>query len=128
MRSELLEILRCPYCGGSFDLVASLFHRTDGDEIRDGILGCQCCIFPVVDGIPVLHLQSNATDARDLVQAGRPEAALRCHRTQMGPNNPIAWIDESEARRWLGVEYFRRSPLESIDGSALEQLGEPLEV
>jgi uncharacterized protein YbaR (Trm112 family) len=77
LKSDLFEILRCPYCGGVFDLVESLFHRTDGDEITDGILGCQCCIFPVVDGIPVLHLQPNATQARDLVQAGSPDAALR---------------------------------------------------
>ncbi len=77
MKSDLFEILRCPYCGGVLDLVESLFHRTDGDDIRDGILGCQCCIFPVVDGIPVLHLQPNATQARDLVQAGDPDAALR---------------------------------------------------
>src|SRR5690242_2107821 len=77
MKSDLFEILRCPYCGGRFDLVESLFHRAAGDDIQDGILGCQCCIFPVVDGIPVLHLQPNATLARDLVQAGNPEAALR---------------------------------------------------
>ena len=77
MNAELFDILRCPYCGGRFDLVESLFHRSDGEEIRDGILGCLCCIFPVVDGIPVLHLQPNATAARDHVQAGHPELALR---------------------------------------------------
>jgi len=54
--------------------------------------------------------------------------ALRCHRTQMGRDNPIAWIDEDDARQWLGAEYFRRSSLESVDGAALEQLGESLEV
>jgi uncharacterized protein YbaR (Trm112 family) len=77
MKSELFDILRCPYCGGSLELVESLFHRTDGDEILDGILGCLCCIFPVVDGIPVLHLQPNATAARDQMQAGHPDLALR---------------------------------------------------
>jgi len=65
-----------------------------------------------------------AIDVRGWV--ARKLEALRCHRTQMGPNNPIAWIDENDARRWLGAEYFRRSPLESVDGSALEELGEPL--
>ena len=45
-------------------------------------------------------------DVRDWVP--RKLAALRCHRTQMGPDNPFAWIDEDEARRWLGVEQFRR--------------------
>jgi uncharacterized protein YbaR (Trm112 family) len=74
---ETLEILRCPYCGGRLELVTSLFHRRSGDEIQDGVLGCQCCIFPVVDGIPVLHLQPAATTARDQIQAGRPDLARR---------------------------------------------------
>jgi len=55
----------------------------------------------------------------------RKLAALRCHQTQMGPRNPISWIDEEEARRWLGVECFQRSPLESSGGAILEQLGGP---
>jgi N-acetyl-1-D-myo-inositol-2-amino-2-deoxy-alpha-D-glucopyranoside deacetylase len=63
-------------------------------------------------------------DVRDWVP--RKLAALRCHRTQMGPNNPMAWIDEIEARRWLGVEQFRRASLDGVDDSVLEQLGEPV--
>ena len=59
--------------------------------------------------------------------ASRKLAALRCHRTQMGSNNPIAWIDEDEARRWLGAEHFRRSTLEAAaPDSLLERLGEPV--
>jgi uncharacterized protein YbaR (Trm112 family) len=77
LRVETLEILRCPYCGGRLDLVTSLFHRRSSDEIQDGVLGCQCCIFPVVDGIPVLHLLPAATTARDQIQAGRPDLARR---------------------------------------------------
>jgi uncharacterized protein YbaR (Trm112 family) len=77
MQLATLEILRCPYCGGRLALVDSLFHRRTSDEIHDGILGCHCCIFPVVDGIPVLHLQPPATAARDRIQAGEPELARR---------------------------------------------------
>ena len=78
MRPEVFEILRCPYCGGRLELVESLFHARAADgAIEYGILGCQCCIFPVVEGIPVLHLQPNATVARDHVQAGHPDLALR---------------------------------------------------
>jgi N-acetyl-1-D-myo-inositol-2-amino-2-deoxy-alpha-D-glucopyranoside deacetylase len=55
----------------------------------------------------------------------RKIAALRCHRTQMGIRNPLVWLDEDEARHWLGVEYFRRSPVSGAAGeSVLEQLGE----
>jgi uncharacterized protein YbaR (Trm112 family) len=77
MNVSLLDILRCPYCGGRLELVTSMFHRAEGATIRDGILGCHCCIFAVVDGIPVLHLQAASTDARAHIEAGRPDLALR---------------------------------------------------
>src|SRR5258708_30058094 len=77
MHIDSLSILRCPYCGGRLNLVDSLFHRVSDDEIHDGILGCHCCIFPVVDGIPVLHLQPAATAARAHIEAERPDLALR---------------------------------------------------
>ena len=49
-----------------------MFHRAAGDEIQDGILGCRCCIFPIVDGIPVLHLLPPSVAARGHVEAARP--------------------------------------------------------
>jgi LmbE family N-acetylglucosaminyl deacetylase len=57
--------------------------------------------------------------------AARKLAALRCHRTQMGTRNPISWIDERDVRDWLGVELFRRSPLDSNGSQVLEQLAAP---
>lgn len=77
MHTDLLEILRCPFCGGRLELVTSMFHRTDGDTIHDGVLGCECCVFPVVDGIPVLHLQPSAKAAQAHIEAGQPQLALR---------------------------------------------------
>src|SRR5499427_1668944 len=77
MHIQTLEILRCPFCGGRLELVTSMFHRSIEDQIHDGILGCHCCIFPVVDGIPVLHLQPAAVTARNHVEEGRPGLALR---------------------------------------------------
>ena len=77
MLVSTLDVLRCPYCGGRLELVITLPHRSIEDHIQDGILGCQCCIFPVVDGIPVLHLQQASTDARAHIEAGRPDLALR---------------------------------------------------
>lgn len=77
MRPETLEILRCPYCGGRLEVVESLFHRRNGSEIVDAILGCHCCVFPVVDGIPVMHLSAPAVVAKEQIEAGRPERAKR---------------------------------------------------
>ena len=77
MRIETLDVLRCPYCGGRLSVVESLFHRRSADEVQDAILGCHCCIFPLVDGIPVLHVLPASTIARDQLQAGRPDLARR---------------------------------------------------
>src|SRR5690349_5680024 len=77
MRTSTFAILRCPYCGGRLELVESLYHRRSATTIDDGVLGCQCCIFPVVDGIPVMHLQPAATTAREQIEAGRPDLARR---------------------------------------------------
>ena len=54
MRLNLLEILQCPYCGGSFALDEGASLRRSGDEILTGVLRCQCASYPIVDGIPVV--------------------------------------------------------------------------
>ena len=58
----------------------------------------------------------------------RKLAALRCHRTQLGPGHPIAWIDDDQARRWLGVEYFRRAPIPGVNQSPLEEIARTVNV
>ena len=77
MLRELFDVLRCPYCGARLELVTSSYHRVDGDEIVDGIIACHCCVFPVIDGIPVMHLNEPAPAAKDHVEAGHPELARR---------------------------------------------------
>lgn len=109
MHFDLLEILRCPYCGGHLELVTSLFHQSTADSVANGVIGCQCCVFPVVDGIPVLHLHAAAVKARELVEAGTPALALR---TMVGLD------DEEQARAF---EAAAASP-----GSTFKELVEAL--
>ena len=54
----------------------------------------------------------------------RKLAALRCHHTQIGQDNPFRHITDDQARRLLGIEQFRRSPLEAGWDSVIEQLGD----
>ena len=63
-------------------------------------------------------------DVRDWVP--RKLAAIRCHRTQFGPRHPILRITDEQARRWLGVEYFRRADIPGVAGSLLESIGEAI--
>ncbi|MGE5244722.1 MAG: PIG-L deacetylase family protein [Betaproteobacteria bacterium] len=60
--------------------------------------------------------------------AARKLRALHCHRTQMGPRNPLSWIDEADMRECLGRELFRRSPLDSNGARVLETLAAPEDV
>ena len=69
--------------------------------------------------LPTLSIDVRAWVPRKL-------AALRCHRSQFGSRHPVVWIDEDQARRWLGVEYFRRAPIPGVDESLLEQIGQPV--
>jgi LmbE family N-acetylglucosaminyl deacetylase len=54
----------------------------------------------------------------------RKLAALQCHRTQIGLDNPFRHLTDEQARHLLGVEQFRKSPLEAGWESVLEQLGQ----
>lgn len=69
MRSDTLDILRCPFCGGRF-----VFAATGMDY---GVLGCHCAAFPVVDGIPVLHLADPVPAVLAHLDDRRPDLARR---------------------------------------------------
>jgi SAM-dependent methyltransferase len=77
MKLASLEFLRCPYCGGALELATSMFCERLEDEINYGVLGCQCCIFAIVDGVAVLQLDDASKAARAHVEAGRPDLARR---------------------------------------------------
>lgn len=55
----------------------------------------------------------------------RKRSALACYRSQFRPDNPFARLDAAEARRLLGVEYFRRAPINRRT-AAFETYGEPI--
>jgi uncharacterized protein YbaR (Trm112 family) len=72
---ELFDILRCPFCGNRLELVRSVFHRSTDRELEDGVLECQCSWFPVVAGIPVMHLEPPVPVALGHLESGRPDLA-----------------------------------------------------
>src|SRR5215475_159961 len=76
MRLKLLEILQCPYCGGSFELDGGHSLRMSGDEVNTGVLRCQCAGYPVVDGIPVLMAAYAGDAAFQRLLSDDPELAL----------------------------------------------------
>ncbi len=53
MRTELLEVLRCPVCRSELRLAPA---QVEGEEILSGTLTCTGChaVYPIADGIPDL--------------------------------------------------------------------------
>ena len=76
MDLPLLDLLRCPFCGTHLDLVDNEALVRDGSQVTWGVLGCQCCAFPIVDGIPVLIADDPTRAAMHAMEAGRREEAL----------------------------------------------------
>jgi uncharacterized protein YbaR (Trm112 family) len=76
MDVTLLSVLRCPFCGTRFTLVDNDALIRDDDRIDAGVLGCECCAFPIVAGIPVLIADDTTREAMHALEAGEAERAL----------------------------------------------------
>src|SRR3954468_4057322 len=77
MHASLLDILRCPFCGTRLALVDNDALVRDDDRIDAGVLGCECCAFPIVGGIPVLIADDATREALHGLEAG--DAARPLH-------------------------------------------------
>ena len=76
MLIETLDLLRCPFCGTRLSVVENAALDRGPARIQSGVLGCECCAFPVVEGIPVLIANEAARDAMHALEAGRGDDAL----------------------------------------------------
>ena len=76
MVESLLDLLRCPFCGTRLSLVENDALHRRGTEVESGVLGCECCAFPIVAGIPVLVANDDTRGAMHALEGGRQEAAL----------------------------------------------------
>ena len=90
----LLDLLRCPFCGGRFNLAEGppTVRAADG-RVDAGILWCECCAFPVVAGIPVMRADDTTRAAMAHIEAGRLAEALE---TLLG-------LDESRGERFRAL-------------------------
>ncbi|MCC7417141.1 MAG: PIG-L family deacetylase [Acidobacteria bacterium] len=104
---------------GAMKAVVEAAHARGASPLASAFWGINPDAFGVSAEPPAFTVDVRPWIARKL-------AALRCHRTQFGPHNPLAWIDEDDARRWLGDEQFRR--MEPAATSLLDGIGRPAHV
>ena len=77
MRDTSLDLLGCPFCGARIAVVDNEALVNRNGMVEFGVLGCECCAFPLVDGIPVLIANDVTRRAVRALEAGRPELALQ---------------------------------------------------
>ena len=76
MHATLLDWIRCPFCGTRPQLIDNpALARTDA-RIEAGVLGCECCAFPVVAGIPILLADDATRAAMHALERGNRDEAL----------------------------------------------------
>jgi SAM-dependent methyltransferase len=100
MNVDLLNKLRCPFCGGSLN-VSTRGQELSG-QLEYGVLSCYCQRYPVVAGIPILKKRGISVthtndEVVDLIKAGRNQDALLAVLTPAPPN--VA----SLAPKWAGL-------------------------
>jgi SAM-dependent methyltransferase/uncharacterized protein YbaR (Trm112 family) len=52
MKQELLELMKCPYCGTDFE-IDEVYSENEG-EIINGYIKCECNEYPILEGILIL--------------------------------------------------------------------------
>jgi len=87
---------------GAMSGIVSVARERSGAPPDSSFWGISADVFGAHAAPPTV-----VVDVRDWT--ARKLEALRRHRTQMGPHNPLAWIDGEHARHWLGTEQFRRA-------------------
>ena len=110
MDVALLEILRCPFCGTRLDLVSNDALAREGSRIDFGVLGCQCCAFPIVDGIPVLIADDVTRGAMHALEAGHRDDARAAllGLDAAGADRLRAVLDDGSATYRLALEIISR--------------------
>lgn len=76
MQATLLDWIRCPFCGTRLQLVDNAALARDETRIEAGVLGCECCAFPVIAGIPVLIADDETRAAMHALERGDRDEAL----------------------------------------------------
>jgi uncharacterized protein YbaR (Trm112 family) len=76
MHLSTLEWLRCPFCGTRLAIVETSPVEKSGDELTSAVLGCECCAYPIIAGIPVMIADETTRTAMHQLEAGNGDSAL----------------------------------------------------
>ena len=113
MKKESLSLLRCPFCGTDISVASGAICQEENGSLRTAILGCECCAYPLVDGIPVLLATDCTREALTALDANDIDRARQI----------LLGINDTAARTLASLTAGSRTPtyrelLEIISGDA----------
>ncbi len=115
MREALLDVLRCPFCGSRLTVVDNEGLERSNGRIEAGVLGCDCCAFPVVAGIPVMIADDTTRSAMDQVTGGQHEQALF---TMLGLDEARSVAFRTQLESGRQATYLEALAILSLDAEA----------
>ena len=101
MQIALLDWMRCPFCGTRLRLVDNAALARSETRVEAGVLGCECCAFPIVAGIPILLADDPTRAAMHALERGDRHAALA---TALDVDRAQA-VDLARTREAAGLTY-----------------------
>ncbi len=102
MKQELLELMKCPYCGTDFE-VHETYEEKDR-EIINGCIKCECSEYPILRGILNLKINPLSKYSLELLKKGKIKEAVML---LLGPNVEGIWtISDFLRSKHLGGQFF----------------------
>ena len=74
MKRELLELMKCPYCGTDFEIEE--IYSENEEEIINGYIKCECDIYPILEGILILKNTPTKEYIIEYLKKGENEKAV----------------------------------------------------
>ena len=74
MKQELLELMKCPYCGTDFEI--DEVYSENKEKIINGCINCECNEYPILEGILILKNTATKECIIEYLKKGEIEKAV----------------------------------------------------
>ena len=110
MKKELLEIMKCPYCGNDFEIEE--IYSENEEEIINGCIKCECDTYPILEGILVLK---NTPTKKYIIEYLKKKEIKKAIALSFGPGvNDICRVVDFIELKPLG-KFFKKSLFGLVD-------------
>lgn len=113
MKQDLLELMKCPYCGTDFEIEE--IYSENREEIVNGCIKCECNDYPILEGILILE---NAPTKKYIIEYLKKKEIEKAIALPFGnyTNNICRVMDFIESK--LSGKFFKKVLLGFVNRSS----------